>query len=294
MNLSVIIAIYNGQEYISRCLDSILAQKNITKEIIVVNDGSTDKTSDILNEYKHLKEIIIINQANAGQGVARNNGLKIANGKYITFVDADDFLLFDYTYDKLISRCEKEHLDMIIYRYNTLKNNQIIRTSIIEDDQRLYSSSEIINKFLCTNEVEGFCWNKIIKREIISKNQINFIPHKKYEDIPFVVCSILHCHRIKFDLVNAYNYIVNEASTTRLINYQTLVDEIDMIKLFISYIRGKYDDNFDEGISKYLNNRIKNFKKYRIKNLLKRRITFKEFLSIMIKYKELEELDKFY
>ena len=67
-----------------------------------------------------------------------------------------------------------------------------------------------------------------------------------------------------------------------------------MIKLFISYIRGKYDDNFDEGISKYLNNRIKNFKKYRIKNLLKRRITFKEFLSIMIKYKELEELDKFY
>ena len=160
MNLSVIIAIYNGQEYISRCLDSILAQKNITKEIIVVNDGSTDKTSDILNEYKHLKEIIIINQANAGQGVARNNGLKIANGKYITFVDADDFLLFDYTYDKLISRCEKEHLDMIIYRYNTLKNNQIIRTSIIEDDQRLYSRSEIINKFLCTNEVEGFCWNE--------------------------------------------------------------------------------------------------------------------------------------
>ena len=184
MNLSVIIAIYNGQEYISRCLDSILAQKNITKEIIVVNDGSTDKTSDILNEYKHLKEIIIINQANAGQGVARNNGLKIANGKYITFVDADDFLLFDYTYDKLISRCEKEHLDMIIYRYNTLKNNQIIRTSIIEDDQRLYSSSEIINKFLCTNEVEGFCWNKIIKREIISKNQINSMEEfkKQLED----------------------------------------------------------------------------------------------------------------
>ena len=92
--LSIIIPVYNGQDYIVRCLDSILHQRDAGHyEIIVVNDGSIDNTSNILNSIaKSNKNVPIIHQKNGGVSVARNNGIRAAHGKYVTFVDCDDMV----------------------------------------------------------------------------------------------------------------------------------------------------------------------------------------------------------
>ena len=98
IDLSIIIPAYNCEKTISRCLDSLVNQ-NVSKEIIVVNDGSTDGTLDILNKYANNYDFIkVITQENQGQSVARNHGLKIASGKYCFFCDSDDYIdknLFD-------------------------------------------------------------------------------------------------------------------------------------------------------------------------------------------------------
>lgn len=291
MDLSVIIAVYNGEPYIKRCLDSILNQEGIKKEIIIINDGSTDNSLEILEKYKEeYNELVILNQKNSGQGVARNNGLKLAKGKYVTFIDIDDYLSNIQVYKRLIDRCENENLDMMIYRYNYVKEGSVIKTSKIEDDNKIYTSEDIINKFLSTSEVEGFCWNKIFKKNILEENKIKFIPNRKYEDIPFVVNSILNCKRIKFDSINAYNYVINNESTTRNIKYQTLIDEIDMIELFIKNIEKIHKDTFKEQIRNYINGRLIVYRKYRIKNLISRKISISEFINIMRKYKKLSKI----
>ena len=91
MKLSIIIPVYNVEKYLPKCLDSILNQSFKDFEIICINDGSSDNSLKILEEYKD-KRIIIINKENAGSGVARNAGLEIAKGEYIFFVDGDDWL----------------------------------------------------------------------------------------------------------------------------------------------------------------------------------------------------------
>ena len=91
--VSVIIPVYNVEQYLSKCLDSVINQTFKNIEIICINDGSTDNSLKILNEYAMAdKRIIVINQENSGVYAARNKGLQIANGKYISFVDSDDWI----------------------------------------------------------------------------------------------------------------------------------------------------------------------------------------------------------
>ena len=114
---SVIVPVYNAEEYLDKCLNSILKQTNQDFEVICINDGSTDKSLDILNKYKD--DIIIINEENSGVSIARNNGVKKASGKYLVFVDSDDYLE-----NKLLEKVD-----------NVSKNNpDIIRFGNIEID----------------------------------------------------------------------------------------------------------------------------------------------------------------
>ena len=104
--VSIIIPIYNAEKYLKRCLDTVVNQSFESLEIILINDGSTDESLRIMKEYKgNHNNIEIINQENSGQGEARNKGISIAKGKYITFADADDWLSENYIqvlYDALL------------------------------------------------------------------------------------------------------------------------------------------------------------------------------------------------
>ena len=116
MKLSVIIPIFNGEDTLQRCLDSVVSQQVEDLEIILVNDGSTDKSLQICEQFaKHHEQTVIIEQDNQGLSVARNSGLQVATGDYVTFVDCDDYLESN-SYKALISKLnEDKDIDILEY-----------------------------------------------------------------------------------------------------------------------------------------------------------------------------------
>ena len=122
MKISIIIPVYNCEEYIKKCIDSIIEQTYKDFEVIIINDGSTDNTNYILNEYKNYSNIIIINQNNHGVSYSRNVGLEKAKGNYICFIDGDDYIDKDYL-STLASHNNNDKYDWIISGIFDFHNN---------------------------------------------------------------------------------------------------------------------------------------------------------------------------
>ena len=287
MDLSVIIPVYNSEKTISKCIDSILEQDLKEKEIILIDDGSRDNSLNILLEYEKKHECIkVISQKNMGQGVSRNSGIEIANGRYITFVDSDDYVSGTNSYSNFIKKCYKNDLDILIFNYVIVKDN-IKKHVVTLKENVVFSSEEVLSKFLLTNEVEGYSWNKIFKSKLFEEDGIRFIEGKKYEDIPLVIEAIILSNKIEFDNSKTYNYVVNNLSTTQNININTLNDEVDSMELIIDKLKKMNSIKINLNLKVYLRNRIKIYSIYRFKNLLKGKIKLSEFFSINKKYSQL-------
>lgn len=287
MDLSVIIPVYNSEKTISKCIDSILKQDLKEKEIILIDDGSKDNSLEILLKYEKKYDFVrVISQENMGQGVARNNGIRIATGKYITFIDSDDYVSGTNSYSKFIKKCYKNDLDILIFNYVIVKDN--IKEHVVTlKENVVFSSEEVLNKFLLTNEVEGYSWNKIFKSKLFEEDGIRFIEGKKYEDIPLVIEAIILSNKIEFDNSKTYNYVINNLSTTQNININTLNDEVDSMELIIDKLKKMNSIKINLNLKVYIRSRIKIYSIYRFKNLLKGKIKLSEFFSINKKYSQL-------
>ena len=287
MDLSIIIPVYNSEKTICKCVNSILEQDLKEKEIILIDDGSKDTSLEILLEYKKKYDFIkVISQENAGQGVARNKGIKLAKGNYITFVDSDDYLSGTDSYSKFIKKCYTKDLDILIFNYVLVKGN--INEEVVKFKENIvFSKEDVISKFLITNEVEGYSCNKIFKSKFFKEDGIRYIEGKKYEDIPLVLDAIILSNKIEFDNSKTYNYVINDLSTTKNININTLNDEVDSIELIIDKVKKLNSLNMNLNLKVYIKNRVKLYSIYRLKNLLKRKINLSEFLCINKRYVKL-------
>ncbi len=185
-NVSVIVPVYNVEKYIARCLDSLVNQTIKNLEIIVVNDGSTDKSDEIIKQYQNkYSNIIYVTKENGGLSDARNYGMKYATGEYVAFLDSDDFLnntMYEKMYEKALStNCDYVECD---FYWSFPKENNLDATSnnIADYENRIDERIEYKDKnemFIYSRVV---AWNKLIKREII-KNE--FPKGLYYEDIEF-------------------------------------------------------------------------------------------------------------
>lgn len=200
--LSIIIPIYNAEKYISKCMESIIGQTNDEIEIILINDGSIDKTEAICKSYKEkCKNIIYIYQDNQGVSVARNNGIKHARGKYISFIDIDDEVKDNFI-ETIIKEIDKEDIELFMWgiEYQWINKNLIIKMETDKYDTKEYSIDDFateISRYL-NGYYFNFVWNKLYKRDVIIKNDIKFDKRfQRSEDLLFNLEYIKHIDKIK-------------------------------------------------------------------------------------------------
>lgn len=202
-DLHIIIPVYNVEKYILQCLDSILSQKTrYSYYITIINDGSTDNSRKLLCKYELIPNIEIIDQKNIGLSGARNRGLQVIKGKYVTFVDSDD-LLHEDAINNMIDAAVKYNADIVQGGYNMIsEKNEFLRSCTDK-----FIISETNDNFL-----KGFPWGKIYKADLF-KN-IHFPEQYWFED---TICAFLlfPLSKIKIRIEDiVYNYRVNKRGIT--------------------------------------------------------------------------------
>ena len=182
--ISIIIPIYNISEYLPACLDSILASTYKNLEIICINDGSTDDSLSIINNYRDLdSRILLIDQKNSGVSVARNKGLQIASGEYISFIDGDDYI-HPNMFEILIQAFVENDIDCVkcdyMKTYTFLTNDS--EKYFENEKMQILNSSQLLQLLLTKwgNSFKDYVWNGIFKHILIEDTY--FIPGKKYQD----------------------------------------------------------------------------------------------------------------
>lgn len=199
MKISIIIPIYNSEKYLNRLLESVINQTYKDIEIILVNDGSTDSSLNICEEFRNKdNRIKICNKTNGGVSSARNEGIETATGEYITFIDADDYIDINYI-EMLVNNIEDEYLIKIF-------NNKKL-------DEK-FGKYEFIKKILA-NEVTGGCWGYLFNKKILDFNNIRFDLNTSYmEDAIFVMQYLMQVENIKLIRENLYHYKAKTGSLT--------------------------------------------------------------------------------
>lgn len=203
--------------YIGRCIESILSQSYQQFEIILVNDGSTDTSLEICENYsKSDSRIIVINQANSGPSVARNNGIKKAEGEFIQFIDSDDFLEPRAIENMIEAICDT---DIVIAPYfNVHEQDSSIKKNLIKHEfQGVYEKEQFILNFgeIVRNEMFNYIWNKLYRAELI-KNRTNFSKYIKIgEDMIFNLDCFEISNRITVIQTPVYNHIWYNAESIK-------------------------------------------------------------------------------
>ena len=181
--ISLIIPVYNVEKYLARCLDSVINQTFKDLEIICINDGSEDNSLSILQEYSKKDERIrIINQQNAGLSAVRNVGIDVARGKYISFIDSDDWIDFDFC-EKLYNSAEKHSADIAvagIVRVNGRRKKYFLRFKKETVSRNLQEKFE-----LCDVPERSYVWNKLYRLDKLRESRLKFLEGRVFEDIIF-------------------------------------------------------------------------------------------------------------
>lgn len=240
--LSVIIPVYNSENYLSDCLNSVINQTYNNLEILLINDGSTDKSIEICNSFAESdNRIIIIDKKNGGQSSARNVGLNHSTGDYITFVDSDDTISTDLFYENLLILKKDNSIDVIQYcrhiNYGS-RSSKLIASNKIS----IKSKIELFKMWLEFKIISWMVWDKIYKKEIF--NNLRFEEGMVYEDNYMIADVLSKINHLFISDKGVYNYHSRLNSTTT--SSQSLKKELDTQKVSLHIL---------EKLSEFKNNK---------------------------------------
>lgn len=201
-NISVIIPVYNTEQYLIECIDSVVNQTLKDIEIILVDDGSTDSSLSICNEYAQKdNRITVLQQDHKCAGAARNKGLEIAKGEYLSILDSDDFFELDML-QKLYDRAAENNADITICDvkfYDTQTNTTQKSYSINKDyipDKAIFSYKDMPDYIF--NTFQNWSWNKLFRTEFVKTNNIKFQEIQRTNDLYFTCCALVLANKITF------------------------------------------------------------------------------------------------
>ena len=247
MDISIIIPVYNVEKYLLRCLDSIFNQKFAgTYEVIAVDDGSTDISLRILNEYAknepRLK--VIVHPENKKLSVARRTGMDASTGDYIMHVDSDDWILPN-TLEILHAKCKETDADIVVYDFlrEDSTGRQHLNTNIVEE--KLIKDKLLVQKYFF-----DACVLKIVKRRLIQNMIYGTIGLNSVEDLIYSIEILLRADTILLLNKVLYVYFVNQASITQTVNLKALLDNQIVIYGELEKIlsANSYEADFKRGL----------------------------------------------
>ncbi|GAA0768001.1 glycosyltransferase [Clostridium subterminale] len=272
--ISVILPSYNVEKYIGKCIDSLINQSYENIEIIIVNDGSTDRTLEVAKEYSKVdSRINIINQENKGVSCARNNAIKKSTGSYIIFIDPDDYLHEDFVkslYDRLV----ESNSDLTICGHTKVYDNLYKTKS--KTSKTIFKGDEIFKEyFIGESTLTVLMCDKIFKSKIIKENNI-YCPEEvtSGQDQVFILEYLVYCNSVStidnnyyyyYQRVGSkskrYEYHIFERTITKLEYLKRILVENSLYDKFERYFKIRlYMNLFSQGLLLYTYNFEKNFK----------------------------------
>lgn len=241
MLLSVIIPVYNVVGTLRRCVDSVLAQGIDDMEIIIVDDGSTDGSAVICDKYKSPRSIVV-HQANAGLSEARNEGLRLARGEFVTFVDSDDYIEPD-TYPALLERMARADVDILEYSIVREGGRGPVSRIVFPD----HDYTDMAAYWLCGKAyAHTYAWNKIYKRQLFG--HVRFPKGKKFEDVSTLWNLLREARKVETTSLGAYHYTVNPLGITQRAGG---TEYRDLLDAHLQIVSSKMLNAHQEGFCKY-------------------------------------------
>lgn len=251
---SIIVPVYNVEKYLPHTLDSIINQSFESFEVICIDDGSTDRSKNVLNDYGLKdKRIKVFSQENAGPGAARNIGISNASGKYVLFVDADDWLesnALEYLYEKF----SQTNANIIQFDYkavNKLSGKErlcVLKKDISLKNAECYNWKFLKEKALVTRLM---AWDKAYSLDFIRKNNMQFACNKHAEEHIFTIKGLLLTDKVYYLEKCLYNYNNRPNSSTNIQSNDNfcIFDNVQLLKDFL--VKYKLDDVLAEGFKEY-------------------------------------------
>lgn len=249
MRISVVIPVYNVEDYLRECIESVIMQSYQNKEIILVNDGSTDNSQQICEEYqKKYSYIKVINKANQGLSHTRNVGIKNATGDYILFLDSDDYWAIDFMSDLKELVESDEEIDYIFFRHKTYKQN----TNYYEEQYLNVDRSKIKNRkgidvltYLLDlhKDFQWYAWKGLIRKEFLIKNNLFFEVGRNYEDALWAPNVFLKAQTVDYYDEAVYVYrLERDGQITSNVSIKNLQDSIYIAKYWFERLENETID----------------------------------------------------
>lgn len=238
--ISIIIPVYNVSLYLRRCLDSVVSQTYRNLEIIIVNDGSTDDSGKICEEYARKDvRIKVFHQQNKGQAEARNYGMSHVHGIYIVYVDSDDYVSENYV-EHMFILAKQNHVDFVQCCMEKFWDDKKVDVKTVDYDTKIYTASEALEAYCYQKYFTPSPWGKLIHISLMEN--LKFPICMGYEDAALMYKVIGNAHHLLFTKEVMYYYRQHEMSTMHSEFSEKKIDRIKIAKQLRQYI----DINFPE------------------------------------------------
>lgn len=250
--ISVLIPTYNQEACISRCLDSILHQSLRSIEIIIIDDASTDQTLAICKSYsqKDPRIHVFSNPINSGQGISRNKALEKAKGKYITYVDSDDYILPDFLLNGCSILERHPQVDFVHFSYSRRNLSGAVEKWECDEDA-LRNGLEVLDLY-CRGKIKSYAaWSKIYRHSFLTKNEI-FFPKYFFEDMSFLQQAYLYAKNILFINKQGYVNVITPHAASTMNPIKSTHRHIDGIGNIAKNITHFFEKNSSLGIEHLL------------------------------------------
>lgn len=296
--ISVIVPVYNVKPYLKLCVNSILKQTYKNLDIILVDDGSTDGSGEMCDEYLNIdKRIRVFHKKNGGLSDARNYGIKRAKGELITFVDSDDFIA-PQMHDILYNNMKNESADISICNSKLIWSTEEAVSDNNNNNYEILSSKEALKIMLTNRKFQSSAWDKLYKKSLF--NNIEYPIGRIYEDIATTYKLIHNSNKIIYSSYIGYYYFQRSGS---IIHSKFNKKQLDMILAYdemIKYFEDNSIDLINEVLAMYVNANVIVFKEmskdkyvdYDLEKYLKNNI--KKYLKIYIESKEFSKKHKLF